>query len=156
MSVLDRLGLTPREAAGFLVGMGACSMALSSGFIWAYQGRTRLVFVAAFVAWTGYLCAHYAATGRFIDAGPAGDGTAAGDDAPEATADGGSAATDGVVPESDWRKAGVGVGAAVLVTGMLVGVVTIRAENHLLTNVGGALFLGGYVIAHYAETDLLL
>lgn len=143
MSVTRFTGGVPTEKLGLVAGLGATSAALSSGFIWAYQGRTWLVFGAAFVAWTGYLVAHYAVTGEFIDPNGGGDD---GDDG-----DGG-----GYVPEERWRRVGVAAGAAILVAGMVVGVVYIRAENHLATNVGGVLFLGGYVVAHYAATGELL
>lgn len=147
--------LSLSQWAGFFGGLLATSVALSSGFIWAYQGFTGRVFLAAFVAWTGYLCAHYAATGRYVD--PANE--------EDARSDGGGVneqavpvrdASESVVPETTWRRVGVLLGIATLVAGMVVGVFYIRAENHLLTNVGGILFLGGYVVAHYAETNVLL
>ncbi|WP_259535634.1 hypothetical protein [Halalkaliarchaeum sp. AArc-CO] len=146
--------LSDRQWIGFFAGLAATSIALSSGFIWAYQGLTGRVFLAAFVAWVGYLCAHRASTGRFVDPATS-DGT---------LPDGGDGdgdteirdASENVIPETGWRQIGVVLGVATLVAGMVVGVFYIRAENHLLTNVGGILFLGGYVIAHYAETNALL
>lgn len=142
---------------GFVGGLLATSAALSSGFIWAYQGFTGRVFLAAFVAWTGYLCAHYAATGRYVD--PAEEADARSDGG--AGSGGGPTvpirdATENVVPEATWRRVGVSLGVATLVAGVVVGVFYVRAEDHLLTNVGGILFLSGYVIAHYAETNALL
>lgn len=153
-------GLTARQWLGFVAGLGATSLALSSGFIWAYQGFTGRVFLAAFVAWTGYLFAHRAATGRFVDPAtpdgtlPDGGADERGDDAdtPPEIRD----ASENVIPAARWRQIGVVVGVTTLIAGMVVGVFYIRAENHLLTNIGGILFLGGYVIAHYAETNVLL
>ena len=144
--------LSGRQWMGFFAGLAATSIALSSGFIWAYQGLTGRVFLAAFVAWVGYLCAHRASTGRFVDPA-ASDGTLpdGGDDDTEIRD-----ASENVIPETRWRQIGVVLGVGTLVAGMVVGVFYIRAENHLLTNVGGILFLGGYVIAHYAETNALL
>ena len=144
--------LSTRQWIGFFAGLGATSVALSSGFIWAYQGFIGRVFVAAFVAWVGYLCAHRASTGRFVDPATS-DGTLPdGGDDDTAIRD----ASENVIPETRWRQIGVVLGVATLVAGMVVGVFYIRAEHHLLTNVGGILFLGGYVIAHYAETNALL
>ncbi|MDR5674506.1 hypothetical protein RH858_15370 [Halalkaliarchaeum sp. AArc-GB] len=151
--------LSDRQWIGFFAGLAATSIALSSGFIWAYQGLTGRVFLAAFVAWVGYLCAHRASTGRFVDPATS-DGTLPdGGDGDGGDGDGDTEirdASENVIPETRWRQIGVVLGVATLVAGMVVGVFYIRAENHLLTNVGGILFLGGYVIAHYAETNALL
>jgi len=140
------VGLSISEWVLFGGGFLSTAVALASGFIWAYQGRTAPVFGAAFVAWVGYLVAHYGATGLFID----GNGN---------TDSGRSARcveTDGLVPTERWRQGGILIGVATLVAGMVIGVVYIRQEHYLFTSVGGILFFGGYVIAHYAETDLLL
>lgn len=138
------------QALGFLAGLGLTSVSLSSGFIWAKQGAAPLVFAAAFGAWWGYLFAHYALTGEFIDA-------ATHDDPPPTERDLAArarAAVAAAVPDDPLRRLGVVVGTAVLVAGMVVGVVYIREGNHLMTNVGGFLFLGGYAIAHYVETGI--
>ena len=130
-------GLDARAATGLVAGLGLTSASLSSGFIWASRGRAALVVAAATGAWVGYLAAHYAATGTLVDGGGADD----------ASDDRGAAGFDGVA-----RYAGVAAGVGVLVAGMYVGAIPIRAGDHLLTNVGGVLFLGGYVVAHYAAT----
>lgn len=145
-TALPKVGLSYKEWALFFTGFIPTSMALSSGFIWAYQGRTWPVFVAAFIAWTGYLVAHYGATGVYID------GDADSSERREARC----IEEEEFIPEETWRRAGIITGVSTLVAGMVIGVVFIRQENHLMTNLGGILFLGGYVIAHYAETDLLL
>ncbi|MFB6095059.1 MAG: hypothetical protein ABEJ71_01230, partial [Halodesulfurarchaeum sp.] len=129
-----------REWIGFCIGLGLTSMALSSGFIWAYQGKPVRVFSAAFLAWVGYLGAHYAIDGEFIDSP---------DEVNEEHGD-------GTLPDGLRAKVGLVAGAGVLVLGMIVGVYFIRAEHHLGTNIGGVLFLGGYVISHYAGTGNLL
>lgn len=176
-----------RTAVGVGGGLGLTSASLSSGFIWACgrpctspsetllwaPGRQApLVFLAALTAWWGYLLAHYAATGEFIDASGhyGGDSESAADGsgrpAGVAHSPGGHpvatslsrvrSSVAATVPDSRLRRAGVVVGAGVLVAGMVVGVVYIRRGDHLMTNVGGVLFLGGYVVAHYAETGQLL
>ena len=163
------------RVTGFLAGLGLTSVSLSSGFIWACgsacisesvlwtpERRMALAFLAAFCTWWGYLIAHRAVTGRFID-----PGSHDGDDLSEDGADESQSVTDGgvrelvgrgtsvatgLVPEKRSRQVGIVVGVATLIGGIVVGFVYIRQGNHLLTNVGGVLFLGGYVIAHYAET----
>lgn len=130
-------GVDPRTAIGFVGGLALTSLSLSSGFVWASQGRAPLVVAAATGAWLGYLVAHHAVTGTFVDE--------VGNDADSS---GG--------PEGMSRYAGIAVGAAILVAGMYVGAGTIRSADHLLTNVGGVLFLGGYVVAHYAATGRAL
>lgn len=147
--------VTIRNVAGLISGLGVCSVSLSTGFIWACGlqcdlqpiiwtpvRQPWLVLLAAFTAWWGYLFAHLATAGHFIDASS--------HDHEEAPRSG------GIVPDSRARQIGVVAGVVVLIVGMVVGVVYIRQGNHLLTNVGGALFLGGYTIAHYAETDTFL
>lgn len=154
--VHDHDDVTLRNVAGLVAGLGVCSVSLSTGFIWACGTKCALdpvvwtparqpwlVLLAAFTAWWGYLFAHYATAGHFVD-GSAHDHEV---DDP---------ASGGIVPDSRARQVGVVAGAAVLVAGMVVGVVYIRQGNHLLTNVGGVLFLGGYTVAHYAETDTFL
>ena len=130
----------------FGIGFFSTAVALASGFIWAYQGRMEPVFVAAFVAWVGYVVAHYGATGLFID----------GNGHTESHRSSRCVETDGLFPTERWRQGGIFLGVATLVTGMVLGVIFIRQEHYLFTSVGGILFFGGYVIAHYAETDLLL
>ena len=131
-----------RQYVGFLLGLGATSASLSSGFIWASEGRAPLVVLAATTAWCGYLGAHYAVTGRFLD--------------PDTRDDDGLGGAEAFDLENRWQYPAVAVGVTLLVTGMVVGVVYINRGVHLLTNVGGVLFLGGYVIAHYGATRELL
>lgn len=157
----------PRRIAGFLAGLALASVSLSSGFIWVcgeecvQQGmlwtpdrQFGLVFLASLSAWWGYLFAHRAVTGRFID-----------QETFEQNTDGGSK-DDGAddwftkfprlikakIPAEKKRLVAFVVGIVAFVSGIVVGFVYIRQGNHLLTNLGGILFFGGYVIAHYAET----
>lgn len=130
------------EHGGFLAGLAATSLGLSSGFIWASRGQMVLVVLAASVAWFGYLGAHYAVTGTLLD-----DSTRSTD---------GIGGREAVDLDESWQYVVVVVGVSVLVAGMVVGAVFINRANHLATNIGGALFLGGYVIAHYGATRELL
>lgn len=139
--MVDRFSLD-RGHAGFLVGLSMTSVGLSSGFIWASQGRTLLVVLAATAAWTGYLGAHHAVTGRFLDG-----------DTRETDGLGGREALD---LDAAWQYLVVAIGVAILIAGMVIGAVYINRGRHLATNIGGVLFLGGYVIAHYGATRELL
>lgn len=137
--MLDR---SHKQYLGFLLGLGSTSIGLSSGFIWASKGNPAHVVFAATMAWTGYLGAHYAVTGNFLDSA--------------------TRSVDGIggrVALSLGSRRGyfvVALGIAILIFGMVIGAVFIHRGNHLLTNIGGALFLGGYVIAHYGATGELL
>lgn len=137
----------------FLVGFGGTSASLSSGFIWAcgsqcvteaiiWSPSTQwlLVFGAALTAWWGYLMAHYASSGTFVD-----------ESSHNSSTPGSTDETAGWENQT-YRRIGVVAGAGILISGMVIGVFFIRQGNHLLTNIGGVLFLGGYVIAHYVET----
>ncbi|KAB1190669.1 MULTISPECIES: hypothetical protein [Haloferax] len=141
-----------RRWVGLLFGLGLTSTSLSSGFIWACGAdcvknpvvwteplRIPLVFVASFLAWWGYLLAHQAWTGQFVDESAFGDTHS-------------QHHTDVLDAIPIPNVVGVAAGVAVLVVGMVVGVVYIRQGNHLMTNLGGVCFLGGFVIAHYFET----
>lgn len=159
---------SPGQLLGFGGGMALCSVSLSSGFIWVCGStcvsdpvvwtagrRVPLAFVAAFLAWWGYLLAHRAVTGRFVDSGSHGTSEDADGEGPawtEAPVLAALAAVRGVAPPSRTRQTLMVLGLGALVGGIVVGFVYIRQGNHLLTNVGGALFLGGYVLAHQAET----
>ncbi|MDX1746402.1 MAG: hypothetical protein R3324_10735 [Halobacteriales archaeon] len=149
--------LSPKQWFGFVAGMGLTSASLSTGFIWACGApcvtdpvlwtparQTPLVFGAALTAWWGYLIAHYAVDETFVNRSGHSVPTG-GDDGPPSESSGG------------WerpmrRRLGVLFGIGILVLGMVFGVVYIGQGDHLMTNVGGALFLGGYAIAHHVET----
>lgn len=144
---------SPLWTVVFLLGIGGTSVSLSSGFIWAcgsqcvtgpilWSPSTQwlLVFGAALTAWGGYLIAHYASSGTLVD---------------ESSHNSSSSSSTGEPTgweNQTYRRIGVIAGAGILVLGMVIGVFYIRQGNHLLTNIGGVLFLGGYVIAHYVET----
>lgn len=141
LSMVGQFSLN-RGHIGFLVGLAMTSMGLSSGFIWASKGQAVLVVIAATAAWTGYLGAHYAVTGRFLDG-----------DTREKKGIGGREA---LHLDARWQYPVVGIGISILISGMVIGAVYINRGRHLATNIGGVLFLSGYVIAHYGATKELL
>lgn len=137
--------------------MGLTSVSLSSGFIWACGSpciqhsdswgtdyQIVLVFAAALTAWWGYLIAHYTVDKTFINR------SGHVDSADHIETD--SIKNHDLQHQSNIRRLGTITGVTILIIGMMLGVIFIRQGNHLLTNIGGILFLTGYVIAHYAET----
>lgn len=153
--------------AGIVVGLAITAASMSSGFIWASQGKVLLVYVAGFFSWTGYLAAHYAAEGVFVDDASghgSPDDAAEGDRAPggdgEEPADGDSAGPirtvvreiRGVLPADPRDAVGFLFGIALLVAGIAVLAWFVRQQNHLLGNLGSGSFLAGYVIAHLFDT----
>ena len=139
---MSSTSLPDRRHVGFLLGLAATSLGLSSGFIWASEGRAVRVVVAASTAWFGYLAAHYAVTGRLLDS--------------ESRSTDGFGGREALDLEATWQYGAVVLGVGVLISGMVIGAVYINRGDHALTNLGGALFLGGYVIAHYGATRELL
>jgi len=147
------------SAFGLLVGLAITAASMSSGFIWASQGHVLLVYVAGFTSWSGYLIAHYAEEGVFVD-----DMSEVSADAPtmNGTADVSDAGDGGVLEQlrailPDGPAAfGFLAGVAILVAGIAILAWYVRMENHLLGNVGSGMFLGGYVIAHYFDAGKFL
>ncbi len=88
--------------------------------------------------------AHYIADGTFINQSSHTD---------ETTEKNPGSEDQNVNQKTLWsRRVGALFGLSILIAGMVVGVFYIRQGNHLMTNIGGILFLGGYVIAHQLET----
>ena len=140
--------------AGMVLGLAITAASMSSGFIWASQGKVLPVYVAGFFAWTGYIVAHYAAIGVFVD------DVSAADAGTEPTAD---SAPDSlgerlrtILPADPGRAVGFLLGIAILVAGIAILAWYVRQGNHLLGNLGSGLFLGGYVVAHYFDAGLPL
>ena len=155
----DSLAVTALQYVGLVVGLAVTSMSMSSGFIWASQGELLLTYVAGVTSWTGYVVAHFAVTGLFVDPRKESDefeAHATGDaDGDGGLADALSTLVGGMRANPGRTVVGI-VGIASLVVGIATFTVYVSAGNHLLGNVGGGLFLGGYAVAHYAETGLFL
>ncbi|CCQ34657.1 hypothetical protein HLRTI_001635 [Halorhabdus tiamatea SARL4B] len=146
------------SAVGLILGLAITAGSMSSGFIWASQGEVLLVYVAGFTSWSGYLVAHYAEEGVFVD--DMGEST----DAPtmNGAADTGGQGAGGVLGQlrailPDGPAAfGFLAGIVILVAGIAILAWYVRMENHLLGNVGSGMFLGGYVLAHYFDSGKFL
>lgn len=160
-----------RRILGFVGGLSTTAMSMSSGFIWASQGRVTLVYLAGFLCWTGYLIAHKAVTGVFVDDvdGPesnmeeiAIDETTKGQNVAKNSSNSSwsiyTVLMDlrSVAPADTKRALGFVAGIIILVVGIAILAWYVRQENHLLGNLGSGLFLAGYVIAHYFDSGKLL
>lgn len=160
MSSQSSLVSTAGQHLGLVVGLAVTAMSMSSGFIWASQSEIGLVYVAGFFSWTGYLFAHYAAIGVFVDDVDVEDanGNATADDADDESGDLGQSlrqtatAVRAIAPENTVRAIGFVAGIVILVSGIAILAWFVRQENHLLGNLGSGMFLGGYVIAHYFDS----
>lgn len=175
MTKVDSIGV---QSVGLVAGLGVTAMSMSSGFVWASQGKIALVYVAGFFSWTGYLFAHYAVMGVFVDdAGrdsvnePGRDGASNeskrvsepvqtevrkdGTDATRSVRQTITAIRD-IAPANILSAVGFVAGIIVLVTGIAILAWYVRQENHLLGNLGSGMFLVGYVIAHYFDSGKLL
>ncbi|MFB6294371.1 MAG: hypothetical protein ABEI97_01295 [Candidatus Nanohaloarchaea archaeon] len=125
--MMDRDTLS--RAALFLAGFGLCAISLGTGLAMAQRGAALYSVVAAGSSWTGYLVAHYASTGRFLD---------------------GLESTEGDQTLYDY---GVFVlGSVAAVGGIGVMATGLRRVDLLLANTGSLMFLTGYAAAHYAAT----
>lgn len=142
---------------GLVVGLAVTAISMSSGFIWAAQGKISLVYVAGFFSWSGYLFAHYAAIGVFVDDVDVEDANGESTES-EGDSDSGRslretvAAIRAIAPENTARAIGFVAGIVVLVAGIAILAWYVRQENHLLGNLGSGMFLGGYVVAHYFDS----
>jgi len=159
------------RGVGFVGGLSITAMSMSSGFIWASQGQIALVYVAGFFSWTGYLIAHRAATGVFVDnvEGPQSERDVVVSDTQSEGQKSAETQTEqnwsmystlirlrAIAPDNTGRAIGFIAGIAILVIGIAILAWYVRQEHHLLGNLGSGLFLSGYVIAHYFDSGKLL
>lgn len=147
------------QTAGLLLGLAVTAMSMASGFIWATQGKVGLVYVAGFTSWSGYLTAHYASIGVFVDDATDSEETTPSE--PEAEPAGDADENQlthalrelrAIAPDETYRAIGFVAGIGILVAGIAILAWFVRQESHLFGNVGSGMFLGGYVIAHYFDT----
>lgn len=140
-----------------LGGLTLTAVSFSSGLIWAVRGQILLVYLAGFATWLGYIVAHYGETGVFVDdiSGP-GHGHASGPE-PDPTTRwsiaGALASLRGLLPADDRRALGFLAGTVILVVGIAILAWFVRQEDFLLAPTGSGLFLVGYAIAHYFDSE---
>lgn len=159
----DREGLTaeadryphwPTFAAGFAL----TAVFLNAGFVWAARGNLLTVYLAAFATWTGYLVAHYGATGILVDDidGSMQELSTVPTGTEPNWQTGTLAVLRGIVPRDTRRALGFCVGIALFVAGIALIAWFVRQEALLTGTLGTGTFLAGYVVAHYFDTGLLL
>lgn len=139
------------------VGLALTAVSFSSGLIWASRGQIPLVYLAGVATWVGYIVAHYGETGVFVDHVP---GPSVGNDAEQESSPAGGTSNDGTVallrgllPDEDRRAAGFLFGNVILVVGIAVLAWYVRQEAFLLAPLGSGLFLVGYAVAHYFDSE---
>ncbi len=144
-------GLNDANLPLFAVSTVVCMLSLASGSIWACgencisspliwtaENQALLVFIMATTTWGGYLTAHYAITGFVID-------TSGNEESQKET-------ETGIWEDPAKRALGMSVGCMVLISGMVWGMIQVRAGNHIQTYLASFLFLSGYMIAHTVDT----
>jgi hypothetical protein len=141
---------------GLVVGLGITAASMASGFIWASRGEVMLVYLAGFSSWTGYLVAHYAVTGVFVD-----DMSESEEESESGTLDSEPSETEvrsvgaqlrHLAPEDPVDAFGFVAGIVILVAGIALLAWFVRQENFLLGNIGSGMFLAGYAISHYFDS----
>lgn len=141
---------------GLVVGLGITAASMASGFIWASRGAVSLVYVAGFSSWTGYLIAHYAVTGVFVDDMSETEEEAKSDTLETEPSDSEVRSVGDqfrrLAPEDPVDAFGFVAGIVILVAGIALLAWFVRQENFLLGNLGSGMFLAGYAISHYFDS----
>jgi hypothetical protein len=113
------------------------SYAFARGVLAASRGQPiDVVFVCAFIAWGGYLLAHYYETGQVIDPG--------------------SESREFELPDRLVDKAGIAFGSCLLVVAVPIGIYGMYLDAVGVTGGGVVTFLLGYYCTHYFVSGNLL
>ncbi len=123
-----------RRTAGLIIGMSVVAVAMSFGMFYVQQERFLEVFISATLGWSGYLAAHYAATGKFIH----------------------QRQEQHVLPQSSRKILGGISGVLILTAGIAIWAISLQQGDRLTSVLGALIFLAGYTIAHYEFTGDLL
>lgn len=119
----------------FVFFMGFSAFCLANIAFWSMKGSLVFAFISTFAGWTGYLFAHYSVEGEFID---------------------GNEDSENETCLRAKRYFGVVLGALILVSGMAVGVHSLRNSSLDVTVLAAFMFHTGYVVAHYSATNELV
>lgn len=122
------------RAAVFFLAVIGLSVAVAWGILSAREGKIVTTFLSVFLGWTGYLLAHYAETGRAID----------------------PRQNEPALPLERDETILAGVGVLTLLAGIGTITLGIHGADLAITSTGMAVLMAGYLLAHYAMTDLLL
>lgn len=130
---------TEGSKPGFLLAVLGMSVFLGAAGINSYSGRTDFLFVSSLLTWLFYLAAHKLSEGTLVDGKPL-------ERQKEEEKD------EKMTPSNTTEYLGSLVGAAILITGMGVGVYGIQDMNLPITVLGAVIFNTGYIVAHISTT----
>jgi len=122
------------RAAVLLLAVIGMSTAVAWGILSAKDGKIVTTFLSLFLGWTGYLLAHYAETGRAID----------------------PRQNEPALPLDRDEIIVACIGVLTLLAGIGTVTLGIYGTDLAVTSTGMAVLMAGYLLAHYAMTDLLL
>ncbi len=122
------------RAAVFVLAVIGMSIAIAWGLLSAKQGRPITTFFSLLIGWGGYLLAHYTETGRAID----------------------PRQNEPALPLERDEVILAGIGVITLLAGIGTAALGISSTNLPITSTGIVALMAGYLLAHYAMTDLLL
>ncbi|MDY6769762.1 MAG: hypothetical protein SVU88_02195 [Candidatus Nanohaloarchaea archaeon] len=123
-----------KTLTGLGIGLSIASVSFAFAMVFIRQGRTLLLFAALALFWSGYLFAHYTATGQLIH--QHGSGRA--------------------LPRDRYRAASAVLGVLLLLAGLTAVPLPAVKGDILNTSLAALAAAAGYVLAHYGLTDSLL
>lgn len=123
-----------RKILGILSGLVVVAVGISFTMFHVYNNQPINVFVSIMLAWSGYLFAHYVATGKFIH----------------------QKQEQHLLPHSHRKLAGSLFGVLILVAGATIWIFSWIHADVLTTILGVMTMLIGYLITHYELTGELL
>lgn len=116
-----------KKAVGVFTGISVAAVSASFGMYYVQHNDVLRVFLSAMLGWSGYLGAHYAATGKFIH----------------------QKSEQHLIPKSKRNIFGGILGIIIVTGGITVWAISMGQADALFGVVGAYLFLIGYLIAHY-------
>jgi hypothetical protein len=123
-----------KKFTGVMTGFAVIAVSISFGLYYARQEDVIRVLVAATLGWSGYLFAHYMATGKFIHQ-----------------------QQDQRILPNDLRSIVGGIYGILMITaGIAIWAVSFRQQAFITMILGLFLALLGYLIAHYKFTGDIL
>lgn len=130
----DVLFAMVKRAIGLVIGISVVAVSMSFGMFYVQHERFLEVFISATLGWSGYLFAHYSATGKFIH----------------------QQQDQHLFPSSTRKILGGIAGILVLTAGITIWAISLQQGDRITGLLGSGVFLAGYIIAHYEFTGDLL
>ncbi|MDY6768949.1 MAG: hypothetical protein SVW02_02470 [Candidatus Nanohaloarchaea archaeon] len=123
-----------KRLSGLAIGLSVSSVSFAFAVTYVQQGSTVLVFAALALFWSGYLFAHYTATGKLIHQGGSGE----------------------KLPGTRFRDALAVIGILLILSGITVMPYPVVEGDLVKMSLAGLTAGVGYVIAHYGFTGDLM